>query len=41
MVRGGDARAPLGVRITTQPLTPDKIISLIQDNRPLRCAGGV
>jgi hypothetical protein len=24
-----DALAPLGVRITTQPLTPDRIIGLI------------
>jgi len=31
-----DALAPLGVRITTQPLTPEKIISLIEDGRPLR-----
>jgi len=31
-----DALAPLGVRITTQPLTPEKIISLIEDSRPLR-----
>ena len=31
-----DALAPLGVRVTTQPLTPEKIISLIEDARPLR-----
>lgn len=31
-----DALAPLGVRITTQPLTPEKIISLIEAGRPLR-----
>lgn len=31
-----DALAPFGVRITTQPLTPEKIISLIEDGRPLR-----
>jgi carbon-monoxide dehydrogenase large subunit len=31
-----DALAPLGVRITTQPLTPDRIIGLIEDGRPVR-----
>ncbi len=31
-----DALAPLGVRITTQPLTPDRIIGLIEDGRPAR-----
>lgn len=31
-----DTLAPLGVRVTTQPLTPEKIISLIEAGRPLR-----
>ena len=31
-----DALAPLGVRVTAQPLTPEKIIGLIEDGRPLR-----
>ncbi len=34
--RGRDTLAPLGVRVTTQPLTPEKIISLIEAGRPLR-----
>jgi hypothetical protein len=28
--------APLGVHVTTQPLVPEKVISLIEDGCPLR-----
>jgi hypothetical protein len=31
-----DALAPLGVHVTTQPLVPEKVISLIEDGCPLR-----